>query len=108
MTTAGQVNRTPTLADVLDRVLDRGIVIDAHVRVSVMSLHIVDVEARVIVASVETYLEYGEDLALTGLASRLDRVEGLPPTSPYRGDRPGGDEDEGTFFLVRFDPDPWD
>ena len=49
--------------DVLDRVLDKGIVIDAQVRVSVVGIHLVDVDARVIVASIETYLSYAVDVA---------------------------------------------
>ena len=44
------------LVEVLDRVLDKGIVIDAVVRVSIVGFEIISVEARVIVASVETYL----------------------------------------------------
>lgn len=49
-----------TFIDVLDRVLDRGIVIDAWMRVSVTGIDLVTIEARIVVASIETYLEYGE------------------------------------------------
>lgn len=44
----------------LDRVLDKGIVIDAWVRVSPVGIDLITVEARVVVASVDTYLEYSE------------------------------------------------
>ena len=57
------VERTPSgssLIDVLDRVLDKGIVIDAWVRVSLVGIDLVTVEARVVVASIDTYLKYSE------------------------------------------------
>lgn len=59
-----------SLIDVLDRVLDKGIVIDAYVRVSLVGIDLVSVEARIVVASVETYLKYAEAIAITGTASR--------------------------------------
>jgi gas vesicle structural protein len=49
-----------SLIDVLDRVLDKGIVIDAWVRVSVIGIDLITVEARVVVASFETYLKYAD------------------------------------------------
>jgi hypothetical protein len=51
-----------SLIDVLDRVLDKGIVIDAWVRVSVVGIELVTVEARVVVASIATYLDYSDVL----------------------------------------------
>ena len=59
-----------SLIDVLDRVLDKGIVIDAYVRVSLVGIDLVSVEARIVVASVETYLKFAEAIAITGTASR--------------------------------------
>lgn len=56
------VFRGVTVADVLERVLDKGIVVDAHVRVSVASIHLVELEARIVVASVETYLKHQSEL----------------------------------------------
>lgn len=67
------VERAPagnSLIDVLDRVLDKGIVIDAYVRVSLVGIDLVSVEARIVVASVETYLKYAEAIGMTGVASR--------------------------------------
>lgn len=64
-------------ADVLDRVLDKGIVIDAWMRVSVGGLDVITVEARVIVASVGTYLKYGP--ALRGAAARQSGRRVLRP-----------------------------
>ena len=53
-----------TLIDVLDRVLDKGIVISAWGRVAVVGLDLIDVEMRVVVASIETHLRYADDLGL--------------------------------------------
>ena len=52
-----------SLIDVLDRVLDKGIVIDAWVRVSLVGIDLITVEARVVVASISTYLGYAPALA---------------------------------------------
>ena len=67
------VERSPSgssLIDVLDRVLDKGIVIDAWVRVSLVGIDLVTVEARVVVASIDTYLKYSEAVGITGPVSR--------------------------------------
>jgi hypothetical protein len=57
------------LAEVLDRILDKGIVIDAWVRVSLLGLEILTIEARVVIAGVETYLKYAEAVGLTATAA---------------------------------------
>src|SRR5690242_16123987 len=54
-----------SLIDVLDRVLDKGIVIDAWVRVSLVGIDLITVEARVVVASIDTYLKYSEAVGQT-------------------------------------------
>ena len=81
MTTAVQsANRAPTpssLADVLDLVLDKGIVIDAYVRLSAIGIELLTLDARVVIASVDTYLRFAEAV------NRLDlqpqgQVTGLP------------------------------
>src|SRR5690606_16865481 len=59
-----------SLIDVLDRVLDKGIVIDAWVRVSLVGIDLITVEARVVVASIETYLKYSEAVGQLAPASR--------------------------------------
>ena len=56
--------------DVLDRVLDKGIVIDAWVRISLVGIDLITVDARVVVASIDTYLKYADAVGLTGLVSR--------------------------------------
>jgi hypothetical protein len=62
------VERSPggsSLIDVLDRVLDKGIIIDAWVRISLVGIDLITVEARVVVASIDTYLRYADALGLT-------------------------------------------
>jgi|SRR6516162_8390747 len=59
-----------SLIDVLDRVLDKGIVIDAWVRVSLVGIDLITVEARVVVASIDTYLKYSELVGQAAPASR--------------------------------------
>ena len=53
-------SRGASVVDVLDHVLDKGIVIDAWVRVSLVGIDLITVEARVVVASIDTYLKYSE------------------------------------------------
>jgi hypothetical protein len=59
-----------SLIDVLDRVLDKGIVIDAWVRVSLVGIDLITVEARVVVASIDTYIKYSEAVGQTLPAAR--------------------------------------
>jgi len=54
-----------SLAEVVDRILDKGIVIDAWVRVSLVGIELVAIEARVVVAGVDTWLKYAEAVGLT-------------------------------------------
>src|SRR5688572_23145845 len=65
-----------SLIDVLDRVLDKGIVIDAWVRVSLVGIDLLTVEARVVVASIDTYLKYSEAV---GTVAPVARPAALPP-----------------------------
>ena len=51
---------TSNLAELVERILDKGIVIDAWVRVSLVGIDLITVEARVVVASIDTYLKYSE------------------------------------------------
>ncbi|MEN0020909.1 MAG: gas vesicle structural protein GvpA [Planctomycetota bacterium] len=58
-----------SLAEVVDRILDKGIVVDAFVKVSLVGIELLSVEARVVIASVETYLKYAEAIGLTATAA---------------------------------------
>jgi hypothetical protein len=64
-----------SLIDVLDRVLDKGIVIDAWVRVSLVGIDLITVEARVVVASIDTYLKYSEAVGQAVPSSRPALVD---------------------------------
>jgi hypothetical protein len=68
-----------TLIDVLDRVLDKGVVIDAWVRVSLIGIDLIAVDARVLVASIHTYVQYSDAIAHVGAAARPQ-----PAASPPR------------------------
>ncbi len=70
-----RVSGGSSLIDVLDRVLDKGIVIDAWVRISLVGIDLITVEARVVVASIDTYLKYADAVGLTGLVSRPTLAE---------------------------------
>jgi len=81
MTVATQsINRAPrpsSLADVLEVVLDKGIVIDAYVRVAVVGIELLTIDARIVIASVDTYLRFAE--AVNRLDLQPDgQVSGLP------------------------------
>jgi hypothetical protein len=64
------------LADVLNVILDKGIVIDAFVRISVIGIELVTIDARIVIASVDTYLRFAE--AVNRLDLTETAVEGLP------------------------------
>ena len=55
---------TSSLAEVIDRILDKGIVIDLYVRVSLVGIDLIGIEARIVIASVETFLLYAEAVGL--------------------------------------------
>jgi len=58
-----------SLAEVVDRILDKGVVVDAWVRVSLVGIEILAIEARVTVAGVDTFLKYAEAVGLTEAAA---------------------------------------
>lgn len=63
------------LADVIDTILDKGLVLDAYVRVSLVGIELITIDARVVIASVDTYLRFAE--AVNRLDISQDK-EGLP------------------------------
>ncbi len=87
-----------SLIDVLDRVLDKGIVIDAWVRVSLVGIELLTIEARVVVASVDTYLKYAEAIGATDLVSRPQSVVEAVPAVQAPPTRPS--EEEVLRFLA--------
>jgi hypothetical protein len=63
------------LADVIDTILDKGLVIDAYVRVSLVGIEVLTIDARIVVASVDTYLRFAEAV------NRLDIAASDPKTA---------------------------
>ncbi|MBC7577743.1 gas vesicle structural protein GvpA [Tardiphaga sp.] len=53
-----------SLAEVIDRILDKGVVVDAFIRVALVGIELIAIEARVVIASVETWLKYAEAVGL--------------------------------------------
>jgi gas vesicle structural protein len=85
------------LAEVLHVILEKGIVVDLWVRVSIIGIEILTVEVRAVVASVDTYLRYAEAIGLTALAAAPRSAEpiALPagiPGLPGLGDGPSEEE----------------
>ena len=76
----GGVQRAPnpsSLADVIDLILDKGLVIDLYVRVSLVGIELLTIDARVVVASVDTYLRFAEAVNRLDLRETSD-AQGLP------------------------------
>ena len=68
--------RPSGLADVIEIILDKGIVIDAYVRVSLIGIELITIDARIVIASVDTYLRFAE--AVNRLNISDDGSQGLP------------------------------
>ena len=78
-TSSNYLQRAPSpsgLADVIDVILDKGLVIDAYVRVSVIGIEVLTIDARIVIASVDTYLRFAE--AVNRLDLRETETAGLP------------------------------
>lgn len=78
--TSGYITRAPRssgLADVLEILLDRGLVIDAFVRVSLVGIELLTIDLRVVVASVDTYLRFAEAVNRLDLQA-VDQSKSLP------------------------------
>jgi gas vesicle structural protein len=69
--------RPSGLADVIDIILDKGLVIDAYVRVSLIGIEILTIDARIVIASVDTYLRFAEAVNRLDL-TQADQSQGLP------------------------------
>src|SRR5690242_11801778 len=78
-TASNYLQRAPSpsgLADVVDLILDKGLVIDAYVRVAVIGIELVTIDARIVIASVDTYLRFAEAVNRLDLAQSQE-VQGL-------------------------------
>ncbi len=77
-TARNYLQRAPSpsgLAEVVDLILDKGLVIDAYVRVSLVGIELLTIDARIVVASVDTYLRFAEAVNRLDLSAQ---GEGLP------------------------------
>src|SRR5947209_10685241 len=78
-TTGNYLQRAPRpsgLADVVDLILDKGLVIDAYVRIAVVGIELITIDARIVIASVDTYLRFAEAV------NRLDLSQNGPVGLP--------------------------
>ena len=72
---SGASPQSSGLADVIDTILDKGLVIDAYVRLSLVGIELVTIDARVVIASVDTYLRFAQAVNRLDIS---DEKEGLP------------------------------
>ena len=78
-TARNYLQRAPSpsgLADVIDLILDKGLVIDAYVRIAVIGIELITIDARIVIASVDTYLRFAE--AVNRLDLNQTELGGLP------------------------------
>ena len=92
MAVVERVSGWSSLIDVLDRVLDKGVVIDARLPVSLIDMDLITVEARMVVVSIDTYLKYADAVGQIGPVSRPRLATGREPgpmtvASKRRGSR---------------------
>jgi hypothetical protein len=86
---AGYITRAPRssgLADVLEILLDRGLVIDAYVRVSLVGIELLTVDLRVVIASVDTYLRFAEAVNRLDLRA-VDDSKSVPDLMQKGGEK---------------------
>jgi hypothetical protein len=102
------------LADVLDLILDKGLVIDVYVRVSLVGIELLTIDARIVIASVDTYLRFAEavgrlnidDDDKKGLPELLgDMTSGVAKTKT-RGALDAASEKLGAIFSSEDDEEP--
>jgi len=83
-TASNYLQRAPSpsgLADVVELILDKGLVIDAYVRIAVIGIELITIDARIVIASVDTYLRFAEavnrlDLTQTEAAGLAELRDG--------------------------------
>jgi hypothetical protein len=93
-TASNYLQRAPSpsgLADVVDLILDKGLVIDAYVRIAVIGIELITIDARIVIASVDTYLRFAEQV------NRLDltQTEAAGLAELRDGGSGGGDKGGG-------------
>jgi hypothetical protein len=94
-TASNYLQRAPSpsgLVDVVDLILDKGLVIDAYIRISVIGIELITIDARIVIASVDTYLRFAE--AVNRLDLTQTEAAGL---AELRGDN--GSKDKGKGMI---------
>jgi hypothetical protein len=89
-TASNYLQRAPSpsgLADVIDLILDKGLVIDAYIRIAVIGIELITIDARIVIASVDTYLRFAEQV------NRLDLTQTEAAGLAELRDGGGGDGD---------------
>jgi hypothetical protein len=97
-TTGNYLQRAPRpsgLADVVDLILDKGLVIDAYVRVAVIGIEILTIDARIVIASVDTYLRFAEAV------NRLDLTQQNSTLADLGNGSGGKDKAKGVVEGVK-------
>ena len=100
-TARNYLQRAPSpsgLADVVDLILDKGLVIDAYIRVAAIGIELLTIDARIVIASVDTYLRFAE--AVNRLDLTQTEVAGLKELRDGGGDG-GGDKAKGMIEGVK-------
>jgi gas vesicle structural protein len=78
MQSGGSRGPSPSgLADVIETILDKGLVVDAYVRVSLVGIEVLTIDARVVVASVDTYLRFAEAVNRLDISQEKQGLPGL-------------------------------
>ena len=98
-TASNYLQRAPSpsgLSDVVDLILDKGLVIDAYIRIAVIGIELITIDARIVIASVDTYLRFAEQV------NRLDLTQtGASGLNELRGDDKGKDKAKGVAEGVK-------
>ena len=88
-----------SLADVIDTILDKGLVIDIYVRVSLVGIELLTIDARIVIASIDTYLRFAE--AVNRLDLTENGPEGLPELMEDLTSNGGKRKTEGALEAVK-------
>jgi gas vesicle structural protein len=72
MSQVGDIVQRPltSVLELVDRILDKGLVVDVYLKVSVVGIELLEVQARVVVAGIETYLKYASEMQKLGLIAK--------------------------------------
>ena len=100
-TASNYLQRAPSpsgLADVLDLILDKGLVIDAYVRISVIGIEVITIDARIVIASIDSYLRFAEAVNRLDLAET--ELSGLPELQEKGGEKMAEGATEGVIEGV--------